>query len=188
MIKNNTAVYSKKDVIYVMTKSFYRNWRNILFGAAEIILGLITLIEISPWLRALYIYGHNIFSAKDMCFLIFFSGAGLFFIAFPFFYPYLLSMKVYRKEATRKRKSLEIEFGEESIIARFANEGVCGENRYEYSAVDGYVERNHAVYIRLMIEKSKSYLILHDDAYSEGNKEELIRFLEEKSIRNLNIK
>ncbi len=184
MIKNNTSRYSKKDVLYV-TKSTFWNRRNILFAAVECILGLFTLIQIWPWWKALYFFGYQIFSAKDMLFLIFFSGAGLFFIALPFFMPYQLSIRYYRKQAASKEKSVEIEFGEESIVGRFVNGGVGGENRFAYSVVDGYEARNNAVYIRLMVEKSKEFLILHDDAYLEGSKEELIEFLEGKGIKSL---
>ncbi len=99
--------------------------------------------------------------------------------------PYQLSIRYYRKQAASKEKSVEIEFGEESIVGRFVNGGVGGENRFAYSVVDGYEARNNAVYIRLMVEKSKEFLILHDDAYLEGSKEELIEFLEGKGIKSL---
>ena len=184
MIKNNTSRYSKKDFLYV-TKSTFWNRRTILFAAVEFILGLFTLIQIWPWWKALYFFGYQIFSAKDMLFLIFCSGVSLLIIACPFLMPYHLSISYYRKQAASKEKSAEIEFGEESIIGRFANEGVCGENRFGYSVVDGYEARNNAVYIRLMVGKSKEFLILHDDAYLEGSKEELIEFLEGKGIKSL---
>lgn len=81
--------------------------------------------------------------------------------------------------------SVEIAFEEEGIVKRMSGKEYSDETHIDYPCVEGYLERKNVVYIRFILNQSPSYFILYDDAYIEGSREELIRFLEERNIKRL---
>ena len=75
------------------------------------------------------------------------------------------------------------EFFEDHLISKVTNNESDTESRLSYSLIDTYYEKNNAMYIKLKNKPQKTFLILHDDSYLEGTKEELILLLEKKQIR-----
>ncbi len=192
MIKNKTIGYATKEDALYLTKTLYWSRRNLVITAVEVIVGVFLLRFNLPWWIAVLIYRQR-FSAEDMLILIFGAGLSLFCIVYPFICPYRLAAKAYRRDvANRAKTSGEVAF-EESIVIRAAYKEDCsethteysGKTHVEYSCVEWYLEGENVVYIRIMFNKSPSYIILYDDAYIEGSREELIRFLEERNIKRL---
>lgn len=186
MVKNNTTGYAtKEDAIYMTIRIRFSDWRYILYMIVSIIAGAFLLRFLMPWWIAVLIYGQR-FSAEDMLILIFGAGVGLFGIVYPFISLYRLAMKVYHEEVSYKEKmSVEIAFEEEGIVKRMSSKTYSNETHIDYSCVEGYLARKNVVYIKFILNQSPSYFILYDDAYIEGSREELIRFLEERNIKRL---
>lgn len=192
MIKNNTIGYATKEDALYLTKTLYWTRRDFLAAAAGVISCVLCLSQLLPWLEAVLIYRQRL-DEVYMFFLMIFWGVVLACVISTFTGPYRLAAKAYRKDAeNRAKKSGEVAF-EESIVIRVAYEEDCGETHTEYSCkthaeyscVEWYLEGEDVVYIRIMFNKSPSYIVLYDDAYIEGSREELIRFLEERNIKRL---
>ena len=73
---------------------------------------------------------------------------------------------------------------ETGISAHHTYAGSDVTNRFAYPNTDCCYAASGAVYLRLHSEKKqKFYMCLHDDGYSAGSREELLRLLESKGIR-----
>ncbi|MDE7251799.1 MAG: hypothetical protein K2O32_02485 [Acetatifactor sp.] len=181
----NTYVLSKKDAIFISKSEYYnlRNLRSILAGAVEVILGIALLIYFFPWWKAVFVY-RQLVSAQDMFWLLVSLIVGWMSIILPFWMPIWRALRFYKFQVDKKHFP-EIELREDGIVVKQSVEGAFSERHFEYSLLDGYVEKNHAVYIRITMQESKGYLVLHDDTYLEGSKAELLELFERKNIKQL---
>ncbi len=184
MIKN-TIVLSKKDAIFI-SKTVYFNLRNLRFilsVAVEVILGIALLIYFFPWWKAVFVY-RQLVSAQDMFWLLAGLIVGWICISYPIWMPILCALHFYKFQVDKKHFP-EIELGEDGIVVKKSVEGAFSERHFEYSLLDGYMEKNHAVYIIITVQKSREYYVIHDDTYLEGSKAELLKLFERKNIKRL---
>lgn len=160
----NTYVFSKKDAIYISKSEHYnlRNLRFILLGAVEVILGIATLIYFFPWWKAVFVY-RQLVSAQDMFWLLASLAVGLITISFPVWLPILNAMCFYKFQADKKHFP-EIELGEDGIVVKQSVEGAFSERHFEYSLLDGYVEKNIIKYNQERREGGKN----DTEHYGEG--------------------
>lgn len=105
---------------------------------------------------------------------------GLFFIFVAFSKQIAVSISL---KSTIMKSLFTSEFFEDHLISKVTNNESDTESRLSYSLIDTYYEKNNAMYIKLKNKPQKTFLILHDDSYLEGTKEELILLLEKKQIR-----
>lgn len=180
-------VLSKNDFILQQASRRVKLF-NIIGGIMIVICMVWVLIEIFPLFEARFVYNMQI-SMKDTILMWFFLAVSLFFIVYAFgifLMPFITRYKIRRDYKKSDRTSvIRIEFEEEGVVAKQSQQGVSAEMRYAYSIMDGYIEKSNAVYIKLNLYKSKYYLVLDDDAYLKGNREELVTFLESKEIKHL---
>ena len=106
---------------------------------------------------------------------------GLFFISISAFSKKIAVSKSLNSPIMKSLFTLE--FFEDHLISKLTNNECDTESRFSYSLIDTYYEKNNAIYIKLKNKSQKTFLILHDDSYLEGTKEELILLLEKKQIR-----
>ncbi len=105
----------------------------------------------------------------------------------------LLLLHVFFPRAIARRKSMKhpslfaprtYTFDEAGISAHHTYEGSDVTNRFVYPNTECCYAEAGTVYLRLHGEKKqKFYMCLHDDGYSAGSREELLRLLESKGIR-----
>lgn len=74
------------------------------------------------------------------------------------------------------------EFSEDGVTVRLSLNGVEADERYAFSIMDGYFERNGAIYIRLTVDKLQRFLAVHNDTYYEGSREDLATLLESRGV------
>ncbi|MCM1164444.1 MAG: hypothetical protein NC299_00120 [Lachnospiraceae bacterium] len=74
------------------------------------------------------------------------------------------------------------EFSDKDVLCRLSLNGVDAEERYAYSIMDGFFERNNAIYIRLNVDNRQRFLVVHNDAYSDGSSAELAALLESRGV------
>lgn len=104
----------------------------------------------------------------------------------------LVHRAVFLKQITRRRdrkaKSLTVPrlytFDETGITVQHSAGGVSTEAKYAYENADCFWAADSAVYLRVngQEKKQKCYMCFHDDGYSEGSRDELIRLLEDRHI------
>lgn len=171
--------HRKEDYLYI-AKSGRWSGENLVVYILEILCGIAIIHEILPMMKAIVLY-HLIYDIKDMVYmwLVFFVALGC--IATPFLSPYFVAWKLSRRYK-KSRSTQELFWGEEEVLSKTSREGISEESHIAYTVMDRYFEKNEAIYIRLKSEKAKLYLVVRDDGYLEGSKEELLELLEGKGI------
>lgn len=76
----------------------------------------------------------------------------------------------------------EAVFLDEYVKVSNVGDGNYHEDHYPYTAMEEYIEKNNAIYVRIQDKRKKTFLIFHDDAYIEGSREDVISLLESKGV------
>lgn len=99
-----------------------------------------------------------------------------------------LFLKQITRRKDRKVKSLTVPrfytLDETGITVHHDSTGLITQTKYPYENAECFWAADNAVYLRVCGEekKQKRYMCFHDDGYSEGSREELLRLLEERNI------
>lgn len=175
----NKTILNKKDIEFLCSN------KNLNFLFVKLIFLSIGIIFLTSSFTTIYLKVSNHPLSLDLPennpVLYFTLIMGLLFV---FIFAFSKKIAVSKSLNSPIMKSLfTFEFFEDHLISKLTNNEYDTESRFSYSLIDTYYKGNNAIYIKLKNKSQKTFLILHDDSYLEGTKEELILLLEKKQIR-----
>lgn len=177
MIENN-SVLNKKDFIEVAK---FRKFSpmNIVLSLFYIGMGIYLLSTIRLLLPAFVLMFPQVSISLTLS-TFGFPLFGLLFIIYGLCHVRFGGYLLYKKN--KFSLSRNIKFTEEEVTVEAQGKGMGQHNSFEYSSFTHYYERNNSLFIEIAAEKQRLYLIVHDDGYVSGSKEDAIRLLESKGV------
>ncbi len=177
----NKTILNKKDIEFLCSNKNL-NFIALLFKFSILIIGIL-LLRYSCIFIYLKIFNYPLFISSS-------PNETMIYTSLILGLSSILGFALSKKTTVSKSlnspimKSLfTLEFFEDHLISKLTNNECDTESRFSYSLIDTYYKGNNAIYIKLKNKSQKTFLILHDDSYLEGTKEELILLLEKKQIR-----
>lgn len=181
IIISNTTEVTKKDFKNVAK---FRKFGpiNIVVFVLTFLLGIELVYKYSPYLFH-HLRGDYVLDTKSIFIAVIYVALGLFFVIWGFVW-----MKIRYAIYFRRNKQLRnriYNFTDEGIETIINTQAINEQCIFKYGAMDGYHQRDNAIYVRLKVGKQKMYLIIHDDGYTVGSKEEAIAVLEKNDVKEL---
>lgn len=177
MISNTTTI-TKKD--YQSLKRFRRfSVRSVLFSLIQLTCGGYLVYMFCPIIYHL-LTRHYYLSVISIVQTVTFTVLGLVFIFAGIFSERFRSNMLYKRAKSVAKRTYN--FTDEGIETIVRSELMEQQDLFKYELMTRYYEMNNSLYIKLKIEKQKLFLIIHNDGYTSGSKEEVVALLESKGI------
>lgn len=178
MIIENNSVLHKKDFIEVAKFGRFKP-RNIFLFLLYLGMGIYLISTLRLYLPAFVLMFPQVSVGLTLCTFVF-PLFGIAFILYGFLRIRLGGCLLYKKN--KFLLSRNIKFNEEEVTVISQGNGMEQHSSFEYSSFTHYYERNNALFIEIAIEKHRLYLVVHDDGYVSGSKDEAVRILESKGV------
>lgn len=172
MIENNTKL-NRKDIEFILNKTVINKPRTIFYRLFLLFSGMYFLFVCGRYLTAFV-------SLKKTNYLL---GGVIFFIIGALLIYFIFGLKKYLMYVSMKRSNMDLEryykIGK-SVFVSMKSDDMNVENTFNFNAFVCYYHVNESIYIKTKI--NNSFIVLHDDKYSKGSYEELIKILENNNI------
>lgn len=173
---SNTTTLTKKDFYSLESyriPSAIPMWIVMFLGGGYI------LYNFAPYIY--YILSDNyIVDSHSAVIAVIFTLIGTAFVLFGIFYLRIISLVTYKRSADSLKRSYR--FLDEGIEVIAETEKINQQCIFKYESLCSFREVNDSVLIQLNVSKRPLFLILHDDGYTSGTKEEVLALLESKGI------
>lgn len=180
VIKNRT-VFSQQDWVFVGQQNRF-TIGNVIFRLSFLYVGVF-MMKRGGRLMLPPIY--SLITKQDINFrllfyAIFYLGIGLYTLTYAVFFNRIMARRKCKNSGMKYPR--EAVFLDEYVKVSNVGDGNYHEDHYPYTAMEEYIEKNNAIYVRIQDKRKKTFLIFHDDAYIEGSREDVISLLESKGV------
>jgi len=178
---SNTTEITKKDFQNVAK---YRKFTptNIVVFVITFLFGIELICKYSPYLFH-HLRGDYVLNTRSIIIAVTYVLFGIFFMIWGFIWMRIRYAFYFKRNRYSLMRTYNFtDEGIESVINTKALDEQC---KFRYGAMDGYFQKDDAIYVRVLFGRQKMFLIIHDDGYTVGSKEEAISILEKNNIREL---
>lgn len=178
MIENRTTL-SKKDfqsIASLRAFSARSLFLSILFFAAGCY-----ILSIMGKYAIQFFQGAEFDSLKTAVTVFVSCAAGIIFIIYAFLHNRVVANASYKRNIAALERIYQ--FTNEGVNVSVLAGGIDQKSLFKYSSMLEFFEKNDSIYIKVLFGKQKMYLIMHNNGYIAGAKNDAIAVLEANGVK-----